>query len=461
MAVPKASQGNRKPGRATSSRHHDPGAWGHPAAINVFLSRFGDCRAHVSPAGKRRHWVYPSAHKGAARFPNRELGGKEKFQRELMLCWGQPPTYSAGLGIGAGRGSGTPGGPPCLAMRCSGAAVMGSSARSPLPRLSRGHGGAPSLQGEGECVGTQGARLPAGTEVMPGAVCPLSCPCLAPRQGGTGQQSEGRQRVVARATRAYTEPGWPWSSPPPQHGLLQPLGSLAALPAVEIMSGQQWQRQLLRARGASPHGCSLRPLCRDSGSSLPRGLGASGRRDQPLLRTRCPVAWEPHGEKGSRGEPLQGWPLGSPSLIPSGCCCLGGQDPFCPVIPSGCPPSTDSAPGCAALPAQPHPQPPEGPGHGSAGERLNPTCDGREVRCSRSHCRGWGQWGSPWAGHHTSSHTDSFPTPSPPWLVVQLSLLRLFPAGGRTRSGLEMMLTRHRTRKGSQPAWGLPRPRAV
>lgn len=249
--------------------------------------------------------MYSSAHKGAARFPNRELRGKEKLHRELMLCWGQPPKCSAGLGIRAGRGSGTPGGPPCLAVRCSGAVVTRSSARSPPPQLSHGHGGAPSLQGEGECVGIRGAQLPAGTEVMPGAVCPPSCPCLAPRQGGTGQQSEGRQRVVARATRACTEPGWPWSSLPPQHGLLQPLGSLAPLPAVEITSGQQWQRQLLRAWGASPHGCFLRALCRDSGSSLPRGLGASGRRDQPLLQTRCPVAWEPHGAKGLGGEPLQ------------------------------------------------------------------------------------------------------------------------------------------------------------
>lgn len=74
-------------------------------------------------------------------FQTENCGSRKKLHRELMLCWEQTWTCSAGWGIRAGRRSGAPGGPPCPAVRCLEAAVMRNSARSPLPRLSRGHGG--------------------------------------------------------------------------------------------------------------------------------------------------------------------------------------------------------------------------------------------------------------------------------------------------------------------------------
>lgn len=56
---------------------------------------------------------------------------------------------------------------------------------------------------------------------------------------------------------------------------------------------------------------------------------------------------------------------------------------------------------------------------------------------------------------------DSFLTPFTPWPAGQPSLLKLFAAGGRTRLGLELMLTWRRTCKGSQPGRALPHPQAI
>lgn len=138
--------------------------------------------------------------------------------------------------------------------------------------------------------------------------------------------------------------------------------------------------------GASPHVCSLTALCRDSASSLPRGLGASSHREQLLLQNKCPTAWEPHGAQKAWGERAS---PGVAPQFPSGCSCLGGQHPFCLVIPGWCSPFMDSAAGRAMLQAQF--QIPGAPGCASAGKQLNPNCSGSKVRSSRSHCRGWGQ----------------------------------------------------------------------
>lgn len=129
--------------------------------------------------------------------------------------------------------------------------------------------------------------------------------------------------------------------------------------------------------GASPHVCSLTALCRDSASSLPRGLGASSHREQLLLQNKCPTAWEPHGAKKAWGERAS---PGVAPQFPSGCSCLGGQHPFCLVIPGWCSPFMDSAAGRAMLQAQF--QIPGAPGCASAGKQLNPNCSGSKVRSS-------------------------------------------------------------------------------
>lgn len=212
--------------------------------------------------------------------------------------------------------------------------------------------------------------------------------------------------------------------------------------------------------GASPHVCSLTALCRDSASSLLWGLGASSHREQLLLQNKCPIAWEPKGEKKLGGaEPHQGWPLSSPSLIPSGCSCLGGQHPFCLVIPGWCPPFMDSAAGRATLPAQL--QIPGGSWLWQRREATEPQLQWKQGEVQSIPLQGLG------TGRLTLSWTppllpyDSFLTPFTPWPAGQPSLLRLFAAGGRMRLGLELMLTWHRTCKGSQPGRALPHPQAI
>lgn len=278
---------------------------------------------HISPGWNRHCCVYSSVHKGAARFPNRELGVKEKLHRELMLCWEQPRTCSAGWGIRVGRGPSTPGRPPCPAVRCPEAAVRGPR----CPGSPVGMVGAPSLQGEGECMSTRGARLPAGTEVVPGAMGPPLLTVLLPLPRPKAGRDEAAERSWAGGcgeggTRAHTQPGWLWSSPPPRHGLLQPLGSLAALPTVEITNVRQWQRQVLHAQEHPPHVCSLTALCRDSASSLPP--------QRPACSSETSALW--HGSPMERRpwarEPCWGWPLGSPSSILSAAPTSEDSSPF-------------------------------------------------------------------------------------------------------------------------------------
>lgn len=186
-------------------------------------------------------------------------------------------------------------------------------------------------------------------------------------------------------------------------------------------------------------------------------LGAIGHREQLLLQNKCPLAWEPRGVKGLGGRA----PLGSSSLISSGCSCLRGQHPFCPLTPVWCPRFMDSAPGRATLPAQPQPLIPGGSRQWQCRRTVQPQLQWKESEVQSIPVQGLKTVGLILGWAPSLLPYNLISNPLFPMASGAAEPLKAVSSWGRMRLGLESMPACHRTCKGSQPCRGLPHAQAI